>query len=52
MWMNEAECILYSNNFLSILTHISRSSEVFFFFFLCQISLRILVVLGNRYTRT
>jgi hypothetical protein len=29
MSMNEAECILYSNNFLSILTH----SEVFFFFF-------------------
>lgn len=32
MWMNKARWILYSNNFLSILTHISRSSEFFFSF--------------------
>jgi hypothetical protein len=30
MWLNEAGWILYFNNFLSILTHISRSSEFFF----------------------
>lgn len=30
MWLNKAGWIFYFNNFLSFLTHISRSSELFF----------------------